>query len=145
VFDSEARTPIESKLVQTAGKTPTTVIASDHAHPDRIANLRAAGVDVMLSSSLRQSMVALRTRDIRSVFLEAGPQLSGAFLRESLVDRLTIFRSSLVLGADAPKGFAFAPPGFESALSNARIVAERRFGEDSMITYALQELSCSPD
>ena len=66
-------------------------------------------------------------------------------MRESLVDRLTIFRSSLVLGEAAPRAFDFAPVGFGTSLSRFRLVAERRFGDDVMTTYALHELSCLPD
>jgi riboflavin biosynthesis pyrimidine reductase len=71
--------------------------------------------------------------------------LAGEFLRASLVDRLTIFQSSLVLGGEPLGAFSFAPPGFRASLAAHRVVERRRFDEDVMTTYALTEIPCSPD
>jgi diaminohydroxyphosphoribosylaminopyrimidine deaminase/5-amino-6-(5-phosphoribosylamino)uracil reductase len=94
---------------------------------------------------LRDSLGALRSDDIRSVLVEAGPRIAGSFLTEALVDRLVIFQSPLVLGEKAPRAFAFAPRNFESSLRDRRIVEQRGFGDDVMIIYALQDVPCSPD
>ena len=146
VFDSKARTPLASRLVLGAREIPTTLVVLPEAPEERLMALRAAGVDVVVcSSSLRDTLVTLRSFGIQSLFVEAGPRLAGALLRESLVDRLTIFHSPLVIGDAAPKGFAFAPRGFEAALTQHRIIESRRFGQDTMTTYALQEPACSPD
>jgi diaminohydroxyphosphoribosylaminopyrimidine deaminase/5-amino-6-(5-phosphoribosylamino)uracil reductase len=145
VFDSDARTPMTSKLVQSAREIPTTLIVADRASDERIARLRGAGVDVVRAASLRDALSRLCASGVRSLFVEAGPRLTGAFLREALVDRLTIFRSQLVLGEAAPKGFEFAIAGFASSLAQARVVDERRFGDDTMTNYALREISCLPD
>lgn len=146
VFDTQLRTPLQSALVKTARQTPTLLVAGPGAwratpRPD----LAAAGVDVMLPVSLSGALTSMRARGIRSLFLESGPKLAGSFLGEGLVDRLVIFRSSLVLGREAPRAFAFAPLGFESTLAQRRIVDQRRFGDDLMTTYALRDIPCSPD
>ena len=51
----------------------------------------------------RDALVALRARGVRSLFVEGGRALAGRSSSESLVDRLIIFRSPLVLGGDALK------------------------------------------
>jgi diaminohydroxyphosphoribosylaminopyrimidine deaminase/5-amino-6-(5-phosphoribosylamino)uracil reductase len=74
---------------------------------------------------------------IRSILLEGGPTLAGAFLASDLVDRLAIFTAPIVLGADAPRAFAHAPQAFRGTLDAFPIVARRSFDEDSLIVRAV--------
>jgi len=147
VFDNSFRLPLDAKLVTTARLIDTRVIGDrSRATPDRINPLMKAGLHVAANSSLRGALEILRaTDDVRSLLVEAGPRLAGSFLGESLADRLIIFQSQLMLGDQAPKAFAFAPPDFESTLGSRRIVERRRIGDDVMTTYALQDVPCSPD
>jgi diaminohydroxyphosphoribosylaminopyrimidine deaminase/5-amino-6-(5-phosphoribosylamino)uracil reductase len=144
VFDSTLRTPVDALLVRTARDVDTVLVSRADAPEARRAALIAAGAQVMSKSSLRDALVWLRASGVRGLFVEGGARLTGSFLSESLVDRLVIFRSSIVLGADAPRAFAHAPVGFELALAN-RVIDERRFGDDLMTTYALTTVPCSPD
>jgi diaminohydroxyphosphoribosylaminopyrimidine deaminase/5-amino-6-(5-phosphoribosylamino)uracil reductase len=146
VFDSTLRTPIRSALVQTARDVPTTI----YANPSGVstAALTAmidAGVDVALIEGTLDRLWSLHARGARSVLVEGGARLAGSLLRESLVDRLTIFRSSVVLGDNAPKAFAFAPADFEASLTARRIVERQEYGADVMTIYALQDVPCLPD
>jgi len=149
VLDSELRTPIGSKLVQTAREIPTRVTpANIGLWTDRFDALVAAGVKVATPGehSLDFTLRSLREIDqVRSLLVEAGPRVAGSFLSETLVDRLVIFQSPLVLGDAAPKAFAFAPPGFEGSLQRNRILERREFGDDVMTTYALHNVPCSLD
>jgi diaminohydroxyphosphoribosylaminopyrimidine deaminase/5-amino-6-(5-phosphoribosylamino)uracil reductase len=147
VFDSALRIPLDSAIVRTAKEVDTRIIASASGAPsNKINALIEAGVHVALHPSLRGSLGALHSADdVRSLLVEGGPRLAGSLLRESLVDRLVIFQSTLVLGEQAPKAFAFAPSDFEASLHHRRIVEQRRFGDDVMTTYALQDVPCSPD
>ena len=146
VFDRSLRLPPSSVLVRTA-RDVSTIVMTDAQSLDveRRDALTAAGVDVIPSTSLADALESLAARDIRSLFLEAGPKLSGAFLMAGLVDRVIIFRSSLVLGRGAPRAFEFAPPGFETVLQAHRLVRAQRFDDDVMTSYALREIVCSPD
>ena len=146
VFDHDLRIPLTSMLVRTAREVPTVVIAAvgRESTPERGA-LVNAGVDVVPADSLGNALVALRQRGVRSLFLEGGAKLAGAFLHDALVDRLTIFQSALVLGGEPLRAFGFAPAGFETSLATYRIVEHRRFDEDVMTTYALTAIPCSPD
>ena len=153
VFDSTGRTPLDARLVITAHEIPTLVIASQRspitidstALDARLIGLSARGVHVLLASSLDDALDLLFARGVRSLFVEGGARLAGALLAASLVDRLVIFRSPLVLGPSALQAFAFAAPVSEASLGRCRIVETRRFGDDTMTSYALREVPCSPD
>jgi diaminohydroxyphosphoribosylaminopyrimidine deaminase/5-amino-6-(5-phosphoribosylamino)uracil reductase len=147
VFDSSLRAPATSVLLRTASAVETILVARPAgASPDREAAATALGVTVLHASALAESLALLRQRGVRSLFVEGGAQLAGSFLREGLVDRLVIFRSPVQLGSDALQAFAFAPDGFEAALGDGRfrVVEHRRFGDDTMTSYALREVPCSP-
>jgi diaminohydroxyphosphoribosylaminopyrimidine deaminase/5-amino-6-(5-phosphoribosylamino)uracil reductase len=148
VFDSALRTPPDSRVVRTARAVETILIARtgvEASTPRAESTLRAAGVTIARCASVRDSLVWLRSRGVRALFVEGGPKIAGSFLRESLADRLVIFQSPLVLGGNEPRGFAFAPSTFEAGLAERRVLEHQRFGDDVMTTYELRELSCSPD
>jgi len=146
VFDHNLRIPLTSTLVRTAREVPTVVIAApgSDSTPQHRA-LAKTSVDVLIANSIAEALIALRDRGVRSLFLEGGARLAGEFLRASLVDRLAIFQSPLVLGGEPLGAFSSAPPGFEASLATHRLVDRRRFDEDVMTTYALTEIPCSPD
>jgi len=150
VFDRRLRTPPGAEVARTARLVPTVIYASSSAAASgerraALESLESLGVVVRAGgASLADTLRAMRREHVRALFVEAGPRLAGAFLREDLVDRLVIFRSSIVLGPAAPRAFAFAPEGFEASLFDRPIVERRRFGDDTMITYALREIPCSP-
>lgn len=147
VFDRRLRMPASATLARTAREVPTVVYTLGAATVDvERRALEAAGVRVdSAAKDLSGALRALRSDGVRALFVEAGPRLTGAFLRESAVDRLVIFRSSLLLGPAAPRAFADAPPGFEASLERLAVVERRQFGDDQMITYALRDVPCSPD
>lgn len=145
VFDSTLRTPLASQLVRTAGQIPTSVIGGPEAtQSSRRPALVAAGIRVLSSASLRDALIALRREEIRSLYVEGGARLTGSLLAGSLVDRLIIFQSALILGHRAPRAFAFAPADFQRSLIERRIVAQRMVGDDRMTIYALTDVPCSP-
>jgi diaminohydroxyphosphoribosylaminopyrimidine deaminase / 5-amino-6-(5-phosphoribosylamino)uracil reductase len=143
VFDSRARTPVDSTLVRTAREIPTTVVVRPGADAQAIAALAERGVGVMTAPDLDAALVALRERGVRSLFVESGARLAGSFFEQSLVDRLIIFRSRTTVG-HALGAFDFAPAGFAASLERMHVVARRPFGDDIMTTYALHEVPCSP-
>jgi len=145
IFDSSLRTPPDSTLVVTAREVATTVFARAGAADSARRRLEQAGVDVREAPTLDEALKSLRSEGVRALFLECGPRLAGSFLEQSLVDRLIIFRSPIVLGNGAPQAFGYAPPGFETGLGRGRIVAEQRFGDDVMTIYTLKDVPCSPD
>jgi diaminohydroxyphosphoribosylaminopyrimidine deaminase/5-amino-6-(5-phosphoribosylamino)uracil reductase len=135
VFDTSARLPLTSRLVQTAWEQPTIVVcwAPDPAHA---AALEREGVTLVHAASLADALVALRTSGIRTLLVEGGAGLASSFLQEALVDRLIIFRAPLILGGDALNAFAGLSPETIGEARRWRVIDARRFGDDEMTVYA---------
>jgi diaminohydroxyphosphoribosylaminopyrimidine deaminase/5-amino-6-(5-phosphoribosylamino)uracil reductase len=109
VVDSRARLPLEAKLLQTGSRSRVLVAVGEAAPPQRLAALESAGVAVLACKSRegRVDVADLATRlfalDVTAVLLEAGTELTGAFVQAGLVDRVAAFVAPAVVGgAEAP-------------------------------------------
>jgi diaminohydroxyphosphoribosylaminopyrimidine deaminase/5-amino-6-(5-phosphoribosylamino)uracil reductase len=106
VADSHLRTPLTSRLVATAGQTPTWIMAVASSQGDRRSAMQAAGVAVIevaaapMGVDLAQGFQALAQRGITRVLVEGGAQLAAALLRADLVDRIAWFHAPTVMGGD---------------------------------------------
>lgn len=60
--------------------------------------IRASGGELFLANNLQQLLEHLHQQGVRSLFLEGGPQLAGAFLDESLVQRVLVYVAPLMVG-----------------------------------------------
>jgi diaminohydroxyphosphoribosylaminopyrimidine deaminase/5-amino-6-(5-phosphoribosylamino)uracil reductase len=98
VFDSQARLPLESQLLQTLDQAPVLVIAAPDAPSDRIAALREAGADVIQTNGLEPALRELGARNITSLFLEGGARLATSFLANDLIDESRTFIAPMLLG-----------------------------------------------
>jgi diaminohydroxyphosphoribosylaminopyrimidine deaminase / 5-amino-6-(5-phosphoribosylamino)uracil reductase len=138
VFDRNAETPLESKLVVTARETPTTIFAH-HPPVTRLAALNNAGVDVFEAEDLPEALSALHGFGIQHLMVEGGARVAQEFLRRDLVDRLVIFRSPLTLGPNGLCPFDGVPDSVHERIDRATIVRRTEFGEDVMTVFALRE------
>ena len=138
VFDTSARLPLASRLVQTAAAEPVIVVcwAPDPSHA---AALEHAGVTLVHAATLSDAMVALRGLHVRNVLVEGGAGIAAAFLQEALVDRLIIFRAPIVLGGGALNAFAGIQAATVTGAQRWRIVHSRRCGDDELTVYAPPE------
>ncbi len=142
VFDRDARTPPDSRLVASAREVPTVAVVRD-AESAGARSLHRAGIELLRASSLEVALEELARRDVRSLLVEGGPRLAGAFLAGALVDRLIIFRGAVLLGHGAPGAFDHVPPRSISGAPRFRVLERRSLGDDTMITYAVRS-ACSP-
>jgi diaminohydroxyphosphoribosylaminopyrimidine deaminase/5-amino-6-(5-phosphoribosylamino)uracil reductase len=138
VFDRTARLSLDSRLARTAREIPVIVVAAN-PDPGRTARLTAAGVVVVEAAGLEDGLRALRARGLGSLLLEGGPQLAGAFLAASAVDRLIIFQAPVVLGGGSLPAFGFAPPAGVPGARRLPVVERQTFGDDLMTVYALSD------
>ena len=111
VFDAEARLPVASALVQSAGdETPVLVICSRAASRTAITGLEAAGVEVLTvrgdtePSRVAAGLAELGARDVQSVLLEGGPHLAGAFMDAGEIDEARVFIASMLAGGSRARG-----------------------------------------
>ncbi len=103
VFDSEARLPIDSRLVETIPKAPLVIVSSPAAPEDRVSALRDAGAEVVVvgggpADRVKAGLGELGAREITSVLLEGGPTLAGAFRDAGEIDELRLFVAPIVVG-----------------------------------------------
>ncbi len=134
VFDTSARLPIHSKLVQSARETPVLVVcwAPDPTHA---AALEHAGVELLHAASLPNALRALRGRGVGSMLVEGGAGLASALLQEAQVDRLIIFRAPILLGGGSLNAFGGLPPGTIDTAPRWHLLQSRQLGEDEMTIY----------
>jgi diaminohydroxyphosphoribosylaminopyrimidine deaminase/5-amino-6-(5-phosphoribosylamino)uracil reductase len=86
VVDSHGRTPADARVRDAAAQTWIATAAEVGADPDGRVDLHAL-------------LAELYARGVRSVLLEGGPTLAGAFLAADLVDRVIGYVAPKLLGA----------------------------------------------
>jgi diaminohydroxyphosphoribosylaminopyrimidine deaminase/5-amino-6-(5-phosphoribosylamino)uracil reductase len=138
VFDRALRTPLSAVVVRTARENPTILLTGD-ASSSRAADLRAAGVQLIPASDLRDGLRQLRAAGIHSLLVEGGAKIASAVLEEGLAHRLVIFQAPVTLGSGALHAFDGAAPSVLGALEQYPVLQRRRLGPDVMTTYALAE------
>lgn len=138
VFDRNAETPLESRLVRTSRETQTVVFAH-HPPVASMAALHNAGVDVFDAPDLPAALEALHGFEVQHLLVEGGARLAQEFLRQNLVDRLIIFQSPITLGPGGLSPFEGLAGDFRARLAKVPIVRRAEFGEDVMTTYAVRE------
>jgi diaminohydroxyphosphoribosylaminopyrimidine deaminase/5-amino-6-(5-phosphoribosylamino)uracil reductase len=146
VFDSEARLPVGSRLVQGVGQVPVTLVTSRAASRTAVQALENAGVDVIVATGENESarvgsaLDELGGRDVQSLLLEGGPHLSGAFLEAGEIDEVRIFVAPVLAGGREAKTVveglgAEAIAGAVHALA----VETERIDDDVLIVARLSE------
>jgi diaminohydroxyphosphoribosylaminopyrimidine deaminase / 5-amino-6-(5-phosphoribosylamino)uracil reductase len=140
VLDGRARLGPASRLVRTARRTPTWLVACRGASSARLERLRAAGVRVFVlpgrggRAPLASVLALLRSEGIGRLLVEGGAEVLGPLLREGLADRVLAFVApKLLLGGDgrtplAGRGAARMAGALE--LREARVV---RIGTDALL------------
>jgi diaminohydroxyphosphoribosylaminopyrimidine deaminase/5-amino-6-(5-phosphoribosylamino)uracil reductase len=124
VFDSRLRIPLDSRLVRSAAAAPVWVVTvAGNAGKKR--RLERRGVTVLQAPSagprvpLRWAMRELWRRGMRSLMVEGGSELLGAFLAARLVDVVALYRAPLLLGGreGVPSFGGPVPPRLSGALA----------------------------
>ncbi len=141
ILDSQARTPVESKVVTQESGAPTYIVVTDKAPLDRIKLLSSGRAKIVRTSldlhgrvDLRELLEKLGEMEITSLLVEGGAQVAASFLEYELVDKiLTFIAPKIVGGAGAPGPVG----GLGKALMNQAIrvsnVTFGQIGEDFFI------------
>ena len=130
IIDTEARTPLQAKVVRAQDPQRTVIFVARDAELRRTNRLRDAGVllatlpradgGLDLGAALRW----LGERGVNTLLSEGGPRVAGSLVRGGLADRLLLLVSPLA-GGDGPP--ALSGVGAPSALRDLRV---RRLGDD---------------
>ena len=133
VFAADGDVPPSLRLVRTARETPTMVVASALAKPERLAPLEAAGVRLVRARALVEALRALREDGVTSLLVEGGGRLAGALLAEGLVDRYYWVQTPLWLGVSAVPAVAGLPTTPLDEAARWRVTDRRALGEDTLL------------
>jgi diaminohydroxyphosphoribosylaminopyrimidine deaminase / 5-amino-6-(5-phosphoribosylamino)uracil reductase len=146
VFDSEARLPLDSRLVKDAAELPLIVVTGRAASRTSVQALESAGVDVIVATGeneaarVENALDELGGREIQSLLLEGGPHLAGAFVEAGEIDEARIFIGPLLLGGAKAKT-AVEGIGVEAIASASRALhmETERIEDDVLIVARLKE------
>lgn len=140
-LDRTLRTPRGAHLLD--GSAPTLVFHAIDAHPahDEFVTAELCGIEEQdgrldLAAVLRE----LAARGMNEVQVEAGPILSGALLREGLVDELLLYVAPVLLGDTARPLLALPALAAVAEARRWRAVDRRMIGNDERILYREQHV-----
>jgi diaminohydroxyphosphoribosylaminopyrimidine deaminase / 5-amino-6-(5-phosphoribosylamino)uracil reductase len=134
VFDSKARLPLDSQLLQTLDQAPVFVVAAPDAPADRVAALKDAGVEVLIAVDVESALRELGRREVTSLFLEGGRTLASAFLTAGQIDESRTFIAPVLLGRQPEPDSPAAPERLVALESSTETV-----GDDVLITARFKE------
>jgi len=103
VVDSQLRTPIDSKLVQSA-TNDLLIATTSAANPERRRTLEARGIETIVCDgsdgrvSLRLVVEELARRNMLSLMVEAGSKVNWAFLESAVADKIFFYYAPKILG-----------------------------------------------
>jgi 2,5-diamino-6-(ribosylamino)-4(3H)-pyrimidinone 5'-phosphate reductase len=105
VVDTRARTPLDARVLDDAAST--FVLAGAVAPEDRLAAMEEQGAEVVRAGAdrvaLRAALAELEERGIDRLMVEGGGELIFSLFDYGLVDELSVYVGSLVVGGrDAP-------------------------------------------
>jgi diaminohydroxyphosphoribosylaminopyrimidine deaminase/5-amino-6-(5-phosphoribosylamino)uracil reductase len=107
VIDPQARLPLGSQLVQTAGEVPVLCVTSATADPDRITALQSTGVEVWTTDQLEHGRLSpaawlaeLGRRRMTHVLVEGGGRLLGSLFDADLIDEWHVFIAPKLVGGE---------------------------------------------
>lgn len=109
VLDPSLTLASESRLARSAGEAQVLVFADKSSLDGRQKRLEALGVEVVATPrgaggmggmDLRYVLEDIGSRGLRGLLVEGGGDTAGRFLRDGLVDKMTVFYAPKVLGGD---------------------------------------------
>ena len=138
VVDPTALTPLDSKLVATAGEFPTAIaVQPTNANSENCDALRSAGCQIIElpegdhTATLEQLLRVLGDRDCTNVLIEGGGAIFGALNDGRLIDEVHCFVAPRVFGGTQASG-PVAGSGFEqiSDAGELSVIHSQSLGDD---------------
>ncbi|MHB8543379.1 MAG: bifunctional diaminohydroxyphosphoribosylaminopyrimidine deaminase/5-amino-6-(5-phosphoribosylamino)uracil reductase RibD [Leptospirales bacterium] len=143
ILDSWARTPVSSRIFETLSDSPVLVAVRNDAPDDRIRELERVGARMIRISpdpheggvSLSSLLIQLSHENILTVLVEGGAQVTGAFLRNRLADRIRLVLAPLIIGGQDAVGWVGGPSPLtlKAAWRLPVEMKTRKIGDDLLI------------
>lgn len=140
VLDSQARTPLQAKVVRDEFAALTTIVVSRHAPKARVAAL-AQRVTVIVAPSKKSGidlhwlLKRLGAENVTSMLVEGGGEVNASFLLGGFAQRVVFFYAPKILGGrTARKGVAGDGAKSLNESVQLREVVWRKLGADLLLT-----------
>ncbi|MFC5365901.1 2,5-diamino-6-(ribosylamino)-4(3H)-pyrimidinone 5'-phosphate reductase [Salinirubrum litoreum] len=140
VVDSRARTPPDARILD--DEATTYVLVAETAAEDRLAALREAGAAVIVAGEERVDLSAAlaelaSTGDVDRLMVEGGGEIIFSLFADDLVDELTLYVGSLVIGGrDAPT--LADGEGFVDDFPRLALTGVERLGDGVVLSYEVE-------
>ncbi|MCC6982681.1 MAG: bifunctional diaminohydroxyphosphoribosylaminopyrimidine deaminase/5-amino-6-(5-phosphoribosylamino)uracil reductase RibD [Bauldia sp.] len=141
VLDTNARLPLNSKLVQSAGEKPLWLIVSSEAPAERKNALANAGVEVIEVGTgsgglaIADALTALSERGITRVLAEGGAKIAASLVSNDLTQEVILIRAPVVVGPDGIRALAGLALSAVERSPRYQLVDESMVGEDNFRRY----------
>jgi 2,5-diamino-6-(ribosylamino)-4(3H)-pyrimidinone 5'-phosphate reductase len=140
VVDSRARTPPDARVLDDAATTY--VLVAETAGEERLTALREAGAEVLVAGEERVDLAAALDEladagDVDRLMVEGGGEIIFSLFAAGLVDELTVFVGSLVIGGrDAPT--LADGEGFVEDFPRLDLTGVDRVDDGVLLSYAVE-------
>ena len=138
VADSNARTPTDARVLD--DEAATYLLVSAAAPDDRVAALRAAGATVLVAGEERvdldAGLSALETEGAERLMVEGGGEIVFSLFAADLVDELSVYVGSLVVGGREAPTLADGE-GFVEEFPRPTLTDVRRLDDGVVLEYEL--------
>ncbi|MCF7890449.1 bifunctional diaminohydroxyphosphoribosylaminopyrimidine deaminase/5-amino-6-(5-phosphoribosylamino)uracil reductase RibD [Candidatus Bipolaricaulota bacterium] len=104
VFDSEGRTPADSRILTLSSSAPTVLVAGQDVPDDRVEKFESCGAKVWQIPTdgrgldLDLLLERMGERGYDSLLVEGGAEIAWSFLDRDLVDKIRFFYSPKIVG-----------------------------------------------
>ncbi|WP_277555594.1 2,5-diamino-6-(ribosylamino)-4(3H)-pyrimidinone 5'-phosphate reductase [Halobaculum limi] len=138
VADSRARTPTDARILD--DEATTYLLVSDRADPDRLDELREAGAEVLAVGGddgrvdFGVAFDALESEGVERTMVEGGGEVIFSLFDADLVDELTLYVGSLVIGGREAPTLADGE-GFVDDFPRLNLVDVERVDDGVLLSY----------
>lgn len=135
VLDSGLRSPANSQVLQ----RDSLVYTREHTVVGDAVAFEHATLPVDASGGLDLSalLADLSRRSVNTVMVEAGAELSGAFIQSGLADRLVLYQAPRLMGADARGMLDLGGLTRMDQVIDLELLGRQQVGNCSKMTFAL--------
>jgi len=140
IVDTRLRTPINARVLSLDSVAETMLAVGPEVPQDDLNRCQRKGVSTLTCPTrdgridLAALLDILGERSVTSLLVEGGASIAGSLLREGLIDKFYLFKSSKILGGDdgIPMAKGPGPERMDQCLflKDTRI---RRFGDDFLV------------
>jgi diaminohydroxyphosphoribosylaminopyrimidine deaminase/5-amino-6-(5-phosphoribosylamino)uracil reductase len=146
VFDSRARLPLDSALVNSLDEAPLFVVCAPDAPSTARSSLERAGAEVIVAPGrdpqgrLVAALDELGRREVQELLVEGGPTLAGSLFDAGEIDGLRLFIAPVLIGAGEARA-VLEGEGVSRIADGLRPIAvsHQEVGEDLLVSARLRE------